>query len=53
MRYLVEKRTVYGRTTYAVMEVDPERTVARCDTYADAALMVMALETYVARKAVK
>jgi hypothetical protein len=45
-KYMLEKRTAYGRTIYAVVETpDFKRTLARCDTAADAQLIILALDT--------
>lgn len=44
MTYYVEKRTAYGRTIWAVVRVDGNHTVARCDTPLDAQLVLFALE---------
>jgi hypothetical protein len=44
MRYLVEKRTAYGRTIYAVLDTLTEQTIARCDYVEFARNIVQALE---------
>ena len=62
MRYLIERRTVYGRAIWAVVTTENQRgdavctpcincdtrTVARCDTLEDAELVRSALSAGVA-----
>ena len=49
MKYIVERRNAWGKEIYAVLETDGEsrgRTMARCDTFADAMLLTYALTEY-------